>query len=111
MSRARKPEARTRSMEAELRKECYELRLFVTGSTSRSLEAVTQVKLACEENLKGRYQLEVFDVYQDPDRAEDDQIIALPTLVKRLPLPVRRIIGDFADRKRLLSALGIVPVP
>lgn len=89
--------------------ERYLLRLFVTGSTPRSLDAVVDVKGLCEEHLKGRYTLEVIDVYQDPQRAEDDQIIALPTLVKRLPLPLRKILGSFSDRKRVLDILGVLP--
>lgn len=112
MKRSRQTRARLRKLEEEVLKtpDRYLLRLFVTGSTRRSMEAVVQVKRVCEENLKGRYTLEVCDVYQDPTRAEDDQIIALPTLVKRLPLPLRKIIGSFSDDDRLLAVLGVTPV-
>lgn len=87
----------------------YLLRLFITGSTRRSREAVGDVKAACEAHLKGRYSLEVVDVYQEPASAERDQIVALPTLVKKLPLPLRKIIGSFSDQQRLLAVLGVTP--
>jgi len=87
----------------------FVLRLFVTGSTRRSRQAVSDVKDLCEKHLGSQYKLEVVDVYQEPERAEDDQIIALPTLVKRLPLPLRRIIGSFSDQERLLAVLGVAP--
>ena len=106
-----KAAGRLKKYEAKLRKRRSPvlLRLFVTGSTRRSMDAIAQVKRVCEENLKGRYELEVFDVYQDPTTAEDNQIIALPTLVKRLPLPLRKIIGSFSDQDRLLAVLGVIP--
>jgi circadian clock protein KaiB len=85
----------------------YELKLFITGSTPRSLEAVRQLKEICETQLRGRYTLEVIDVHQQPHLAEAEQIIALPTLLKKLPLPLRRILGSFSDQDRLLAVLGL----
>jgi len=112
MRRSRQTRARIRKVDEKFpaKPERFLLRLFVTGSTRRSMEAVVRVKRVCEENLKGRYKLEVCDVYQDPTQAEDDQIIALPTLVKKLPLPLRKIIGSFSDDDRLLAVLGVTPV-
>jgi circadian clock protein KaiB len=88
----------------------YELKLFVTGSTPRSLEAVARIKDVCESELKGRYTLDVIDVHQEPHLAEEEQIIALPTLLKKLPLPLRKILGTFSERDRLLAVLGLAPV-
>lgn len=85
----------------------YVLRLFVSGMTPRSAQALSTIKSICEERLAGRYELEVVDVYQRPDLVSDDQIIAVPTLVKRLPEPLRRYIGDLSDREQMLIGLGL----
>jgi len=87
----------------------YVLRLFVTGTTSRSQRAITNMQRICEENLAGRYDLEVIDVYQDPEATRDLQVIATPTLVKLLPEPLRRIIGDLSDREKVLAGLDLMP--
>jgi circadian clock protein KaiB len=88
----------------------YKLRLFVTGSTPRSARAIANMRKICEENLSGRYDLEVVDVYEDPDATRELQIIATPTLVKILPEPLRRIIGDLSDREKVLAGLNVIPV-
>lgn len=88
----------------------YKLRLFVTGSTPRSARAIANMRKICEENLQGRYDLEVVDVYESPDATKELQIIATPTLVKILPEPLRRIIGDLSDQERVLAGLNVVPV-
>jgi circadian clock protein KaiB len=88
----------------------YKLRLFVTGSTPRSAKAIANMRKICEENLHGRYDLEVVDVYENPDATRELQIIATPTLVKILPEPLRRIIGDLSDRERVLAGLNVTPV-
>lgn len=88
----------------------YKLRLFVTGSTPRSARAIANMRKICEENLQGRYDLEVVDVYENPDATKELQIIATPTLVKILPEPLRRIIGDLSDQERVLAGLNVVPV-
>jgi circadian clock protein KaiB len=85
----------------------FVLRLYVTGMTPRSTRAISNVRGICEEFLTGRYQLEIIDVYQQPDLIRDEQIFATPTLVKKGPEPERRMIGDMSDRARLLSGLGI----
>jgi circadian clock protein KaiB len=87
----------------------YVLRLYLTGHTSRSLNAVQAVKKLCEEHLPGRYELEIVDLCQQPERAQAAQIIAAPTLVKELPPPLRRLIGDLADPDRVLVALDLKP--
>ena len=88
--------------------ERYVLRLYVTGMTARATRAVANVREICEEHLEGRYDLEVIDLYQQPFLARDEQIIAAPTLVKKLPLPLRRIIGDMSQRDRVLLGLDLV---
>lgn len=87
----------------------YVLRLYLTGTTRRSVRAVDTIKTLCEQNLKGRYELEVVDLYQQPDRAKMAQIFAAPTLVKELPLPLRRLIGDLTNPDRVLLALNLKP--
>lgn len=88
----------------------YKLRLFVTGSTPRSARAIANMRRICEENLHGRYDLEVVDVYENPDSTRELQIIATPTLVKILPEPLRRIIGDLSDNEKFLAGLNLTPV-
>src|SRR5665213_3617119 len=89
------------------RLEKYVLRLYVSGSTSKSALAVENIKRICEQHLKNRYDLEVIDIYQQPNLARDEQIVALPTLVKRSPLPLRRLIGDLSNHKRVLIGLDL----
>jgi len=89
--------------------EKYVLRLFVTGMTPKSIKAIENVRKICEENLKGRYELEVIDIYQQPEYAKTEQLLAAPTLIKKLPLPLRRLIGDMSNRERILVGLDLVP--
>jgi circadian clock protein KaiB len=88
--------------------ERYLLRLYVTGMTPRSARAVKNLRAICDECLEGRYDLEVIDIYQQPVLAKGEQIIAAPTLIKKLPLPMRRIIGDMSNRERVLLGLDLV---
>jgi circadian clock protein KaiB len=88
--------------------ERYILRLYVTGMTSRSSRAVDNLRAICDEYLEGRYDLEVIDIYQQPVLTKGEQIIAAPTLIKKLPLPMRRIIGDMSNRERVLVGLDLV---
>lgn len=85
----------------------YELRLYVTGATPRSTRAIANIRNICEEHLAGRYDLEVIDVYQQPDLARSERIVAAPTLVKRFPLPVRKLFGDLSDKEKVLNGLDI----
>jgi circadian clock protein KaiB len=87
--------------------EKYILRLYITGTTNRSVSAITNLKKICEEYLEGRYELEVIDLYQMPRLAKDEQIIAAPTLIKKLPLPFRRIIGDMSNKEKVLIGLDL----
>jgi circadian clock protein KaiB len=87
----------------------YELRLYVAGQTPRSMEAFANLKKICEEHLKGRYSIEVIDLLENPRLAKGDQILAVPTLVRRLPEPVRKIIGTLADTERVLVGLDLRP--
>jgi circadian clock protein KaiB len=85
----------------------YVLRLYVAGITPRSQEAIRSVKAICDEHLAGRYDLEVIDIYQQPVLAKGEQIIAAPTLIKKLPLPLRRLIGSMADTDKVLVGLDL----
>lgn len=91
--------------------ERYVLRLFVTGMTARSTRAIESLRAICDEYLDGRYELEVVDIHQQPVLTRGEQIIAAPTLIKKLPLPMRRIIGDMSNRERVLLGLDLVPAP
>jgi len=88
-------------------KETYLLRLYVTGSTAQSVHAINNVKKICEEHLQGCYELQVIDLYQQPQLAHGEQIIAVPTLIKKLPPPLRRIIGDMSSTERVLVGLDL----
>jgi circadian clock protein KaiB len=96
---------KSRPLKAEANR--YVLRLFVAGQTPKSIAAIMNIKKICEENLKGRYALDVIDLYQRPLLAQGEQIIALPTLLKKLPLPLRRMIGDMSDTERVLVGLDL----
>ncbi len=85
----------------------FVLRLYVSGMTARSRQAIDNIRQLCEEHLAGRYDLEIIDIYQQPALAKDAQIIAAPTLVKKLPPPVRKVIGNMADPGRVMVVLGI----
>ena len=88
-------------------KEKYLLRLYVTGMTPRSTEAIARIKAICEEHLVGRYELEVIDIYQHPSLAQGEQIVATPTLIKKLPAPLRRLVGDLSNKQRVLLGLDL----
>ena len=93
---------------APRKKEKYILRLYVTGASARSARAILNIKTICEEHLAGRYVLEVIDVCQQPGRAKGEQIIAAPTLIKHLPLPLRRFIGDMSRKEKILLGLDLI---
>jgi circadian clock protein KaiB len=85
----------------------YILRLYVTGSSPRSIRAISNLKRLCEEYLEGDYDLEVVDIYKNPAAARDAQIVAAPTLIKKLPAPLRRFVGDMSNTEKLLTGLDI----
>ena len=87
----------------------YLLRLYVVGATPRSQRAIANLREVCETELAGRYELEVIDIYQQPTLGAGEQIIAAPTLIKQLPPPVRRLVGDMSDRERVLLGLDLEP--
>lgn len=93
----------------ETAKEKYILRLYVTGMTARSKRAIQNIKTICEDHLKGHYELEIIDVYRQPVLAKGDQIIATPTLIKKLPVPLRRFIGDLSETEKILLGLDFRP--
>jgi len=88
--------------------ELWELRLYVAGQTPKSLAAINNLKRICEEKLTGRYKIEVLDLMQNPKLARDHQIVAIPTLVKQLPEPFRKIIGDLSNREKTLVGLQLL---
>jgi circadian clock protein KaiB len=89
--------------------ERYILKLYVAGMTLRSTRAVENVRAFCEKHLEGRYDLQVIDVYQQPALARTEQLIAAPTLIKKLPMPLRRLIGDMSNEERILVGLDLIP--
>ncbi len=97
------------AMPAPRTEERYILKLYVTGLTSRSARAIENVRTFCQKHLQGRYDLQVIDIYQQPDLASREQLIAVPTLIKKLPLPLRRLIGDMSDEARILVGLNLTP--
>ena len=88
----------------------WELKLYVAGKTAKSETALKNLKQYCEEHLKGKYHLEVIDLLEKPQLAEGDQIFAIPTLVRKVPVPIRKIIGDLSNEEKVLVGLNIVPV-
>jgi circadian clock protein KaiB len=86
----------------------YVLTLYVTGATAGSLRAIANIKAICEQYLKGRYQLEVVDVYRRPARLRQDQVVAVPTLIRKLPAPLRLLVGDLSRTEQVLQGLGLV---
>jgi circadian clock protein KaiB len=98
------------SENSESNNEVYNLRLYVAGQTQKSMEAFENLKKIAEEHLKGRYKIEVIDLIKNPQLARGDQIIAIPTLVRKLPEPIRKIIGDLSNKERVLVGLDIKPI-
>lgn len=104
-STAKKPESVSRRRPGKL----WQLRLYVAGQTPNSLAAFTNLKAICESHLEGRYRIEVIDLLKRPQLSKGDQILAIPTLVRKLPQPVRKIIGDLSDVNRVLVGLDLRP--
>ena len=112
MVESNKKSETTRKFEKALKpadREKYVLKLYITGMTPRSRVAIRNLQKICEEHLKGWYELEVIDIYQQPTLAKGEQIIAVPTLIKKLPEPVRRLIGDMSATDRVLLGLDLKP--
>jgi circadian clock protein KaiB len=98
-----------KSAQSEISDQLWDLRLYVAGQSARSLAALANLKKICEENLSGRYNIEIVDLLQHPQLAAGDQIVAIPTLVRKLPQPLRRIVGDLRDTERALVGLQLRP--
>jgi len=108
-SNQRRSSATRASASRKRRPDFYELRLYVAGQTARSLVALANLKAICEEHLEGRYSIEVIDLLEHPQLAKGDQILALPTLVRRLPEPIRKLVGDLSNTESALVGLDLRP--
>lgn len=107
MKRAvRKKTSRKTKTQGAARK-LYSLRLYVTGQTPRSAASIRNLRNVCDEYLEGRFELQVIDLYQHPELAKEAQVVAAPTLIKRLPLPLRRLVGDLSDKREVLVGLDL----
>ena len=106
--KSRSTQGRLEPAEAGEATERYVLKLYVTGATARSLRAIANLKAICEQYLKGRYDLEVVDIYRRPALLRRDQIVAVPTLIKKLPVPLRLLVGDLSRTEQVLQGLGLV---
>jgi circadian clock protein KaiB len=102
---------KVKKTKTEVKKETWDLRLYVAGQTPNSIRAFANLKKICDEHLKGVCQIEVIDLLKNPQLAKGDQIIAVPTLVRKLPKPLKKIIGDLANTERVLVGLDIRPAP
>jgi circadian clock protein KaiB len=105
------PKKATRPFRSRARRQKYVLRLYITGVTPKSTRAIMNIKEICEEHLSGRYDLEVIDIYQQPTLAKGEQIIAAPTLIRYLPLPLRRFIGDMTRTETIVLGLDLKHAP
>jgi circadian clock protein KaiB len=94
----------------DLPAQTYVLKLYVTGTSPRTRQAIENLQRICEQELRGRYKLDIVDVLEQPQAAEDDRVLATPTLIKQLPLPLRRVIGDLSDREKVLLGLEVRPL-
>ena len=92
-----------------VKEQSWELRLYVAGQTPKSIAALSNLKKYCEEHLQGKYSIEVIDLLVNPQLAEGDQIFAIPTLVRKVPEPIRKIIGDLSNKEKVLVGLNIIP--
>jgi len=108
MNTVRKTEKAT-SAEKKSKPETWQLRLYVAGQTPKSIAAFANLKKLCEQHLKGKYAIEVIDLLENPKLAKGDQILAIPTLVRKLPPPIRKIIGDLSNTERVLVGLNLYP--
>lgn len=95
--------------QAKAESEVWELRLYIAGQTPKSVTAFSNLKRLCEEHLKGKYHIEIVDLLENPKLAAGDQIVAVPTLVRKLPPPIRKIIGDLSSEERVLVGLDLIP--
>ncbi len=104
-----KPKSESKTRKTSKPGNVWELRLYVAGQTAKSIEAFANLKKICEENLKGKYSIEVIDLLKNPQLARGDQILAIPTLVRKLPQPIKKIIGNLSNTERVLVGLDVRP--
>jgi circadian clock protein KaiB len=104
-----KKTSQTGGVSKQSKPETWHLRLYVAGQTPKSITAFANLKKICEQHLKGKYTIEVIDLLENPKLAKGDQILAIPTLVRKLPVPIRKIIGDLSDTERVLVGLNLFP--
>ena len=104
-----KPARAARKRKARATADFYDLRLYIAGQTSRSITALANIQRICDEHLEGRYRIEVIDLLERPQLARGDQIVALPTLVRKLPEPIRKLVGDLSNTERALVGLDLRP--
>ena len=109
MSKAHRPQTARKAEPAKPAAE-WELRLYIAGETSKAMAAFANLERICEEHLRGRYRIEVVDLLKNPTLARGDQILAIPTLVRKLPTPIKKIIGDLTNAERVLVGLDVRPV-
>lgn len=107
--RKKRAVAKPRKKAAKVPGRRYILQLYITGQTPRSLQSVENLRALCDKYLPGQFDLEIIDIYQQPAMAKEGQIIAAPTLVKSMPLPLRRLVGDFSDKERVILGLDLRP--
>jgi len=103
------PKKASKKLPAKTKEHKYELRLYIAGNTSKSMTALANLKKYCEEHLVGQYRLEIIDLLLHPQLAAGDQILAIPTLVRKVPVPIRKIIGDLSNEEKVLVGLDIRP--
>jgi circadian clock protein KaiB len=108
MSKKKPDKSKNKIRDGDAAEEKYVLRLFISGILPNSVRSVINVKAICEKYLKGRYELEIIDIYQQPDLALSEEIIAIPVLIKKFPLPEIKMIGDLSDTSKVLQGLGII---
>lgn len=106
---ARRPRKNGKNGKTHANGQFYDLRLYIAGQTARSLAALANLKKICDEHLEGRFRIEVIDLLERPQLAQGDQILALPTLVRKLPEPIRKLVGDLSDTERALVGLDLRP--
>jgi circadian clock protein KaiB len=94
-----------------MEQEKYKLCLYIAGQTQKSVNAINNLKRYCDEHLHGRFVLEIIDIREHPHLAETEQIIAVPMLIKQLPNPIRKLVGDMSDKEKVLIGLNIIPLP
>lgn len=111
MVTAKKSRSKAKATQSATRRKKFFLRLYITGTTPRSQRALANIKRICDDHLTDEYELQVIDIYQSPQLAKDEQIIATPTLIKLLPAPLRRLIGDFSNEDRVLLGLDVKARP